>query len=508
MNGNPPQTEKPTILPNPVPMPIGGNAPEKPLFLPVINRPLSANEEIILMGAVLLVVFFWFTHYPAFTDGDGMEYGMQAWLYAHGKVVETNPLLAYGLPVDPVSQTAFSRYPVGYSLLLIPFVLAGFKTLFLANLILHLLIFGVFYHVLKKLSLPPLYSLLYLFFPFAVFFTYTVESEMASIFFLLLGTYFVLHPPNPRLAGICLGLAAWMRFVNILFVIPFMWLLLRNPSATPSIAKRKNVFLSFAFPFIILLGIHVLFTWMSNGTIIPYQTSGEAGSFALTHFWENSIGYLLLFVIGNNSLVMPPYFDSPFIIPLTLVMAFVFRKKEFNTFFFLAVIPMVFVFSLYQFTPSTRFMFALVILSIIPFIYACEWAAGRFNFPRRILIGLIVLFFASSSLSLVGHYNFSLGLQSDISNHIYKQTPENSLIVTSTAAHHIFPTFGTRYIAGMGYEEFIQTLTGDRAYFTSTCLCSSVNFIDVIPVEGRWKVGIQSQEDAIRKRLDANTAFD
>ena len=177
---------------------------------------LSRNEKIsffVLAAAGIFFILVFGMNYPSyFAASDEHQYLMGAEMLSHGTAranadewVCDSRALGNGENV--------SRYPVGRSLAILPFVGGDLSWIFLSGLLIHLLNYIIFILILRRMKLPPWYALLYLFYPAFQWESRTLYPELGVLTFFLTGYYFWLSNKvrDTFLAGVALGLSLFLR---------------------------------------------------------------------------------------------------------------------------------------------------------------------------------------------------------------------------------------------------------------------------------------------------------
>src|SRR3989344_697734 len=181
-----------------------------------------AGDERVIYASLLIYVLFCVLFYPSYyLVNDEHHYLRGAYLLTEGKFWTDNELHGYHFPSD--GERYFPRYPPGMYVLLAPFILFGLKPVFLSGMIFH--IFGVFIFVrlLKRLNIPSIAALLYLAYPPFVYYSFTIFTDYALTFFILLGWYLYLSKSSRDhfLAGLCFGFAFLLKVNAFVFFLGF-----------------------------------------------------------------------------------------------------------------------------------------------------------------------------------------------------------------------------------------------------------------------------------------------
>ena len=181
-----------------------------------------------------------------------------------------------------VSGAYFSPYPLGYSLLSVPFYLvfkitAGSETLgprFMNMLIFSLSVYftSEFANDLKNKALGLLSACILIFGTFAIEQTAHIWSHIPSMFFILLTIrYLYLYEKqgnmiNLYISSISSGIAFWIRYFNImLIVVVFFYLIIKY-------RQQVRAYLSFPIIFLMLISPALLYhqIYFGNAFTTPY----------------------------------------------------------------------------------------------------------------------------------------------------------------------------------------------------------------------------------------------
>ena len=197
------------------------------------------STKILIAGAIIFVLMF-LSFYPKFYYfPDEQHYLRNSYLLLNGSMKIFDPLKAYGY--TGYEGYFVSKYFIGTSVLLLPFAAIHWEFAFIANMLLHLASFFVFVLILKELKISRIFGLLFLFFPAFVFFSRTLLSETASVFIVLLGTYFLIRKKTFS-GGLAFGAGMLFRFTNALVFAPFLLLSLKETRASKKMLIGFSVF--------------------------------------------------------------------------------------------------------------------------------------------------------------------------------------------------------------------------------------------------------------------------
>jgi hypothetical protein len=198
-------------------------------------KPRSGRTAWLLAAGAVLYVISFLALYPrttAIVDEDA--YLTEAFLLRTGHLLyDGSPVPAPHMTVESGGRLA-SKYPPGNSLFLLPFILPGWRWVFVSGLLLALAGTALFGLILKRLSpkTDPAWALLYLFYPAVVLLSRTVMSDLLAATLVLAAFYCLLRRGWWLSgAGFVLGLACLVRYSNAVFVAVFAILALRPPGS-------------------------------------------------------------------------------------------------------------------------------------------------------------------------------------------------------------------------------------------------------------------------------------
>jgi hypothetical protein len=198
-----------------------------------LNASLRRPGILPLLAGLGLYTMSFLLFYPrTFAIVDENAYLTQALLFRTGHVsYEHSSIPAPHMTVEHDGRLV-SKYPPGNALFLLPFVLMGWRAVFLSGLVLALAGTGLFGLVLRRLAprADPAWSLLYLFYPAVVLFSRTVMSDLLAGTAVLAGFYFLLRGrPWLLAAGLALGFACLVRYSNVVLLLVALTLVASGP---------------------------------------------------------------------------------------------------------------------------------------------------------------------------------------------------------------------------------------------------------------------------------------
>ena len=408
---------------------------------------ISNDKRIVILGAIAFALVF-FLLYPNFYHyTDEQTYLRNAYLLPAGKMKIGNPLYSYGYVFNGTDYV--SMYPPLQSIAIMPFALAGWQFSFLSGLLLHLLNLLIFYKILKKLGLPVVFSLLYLFFPSMALLSTTLEAELLSATCILLAAYFFLgaEKKSPFLSGLFLGLSVLARYTNLLVVPAFFiaFLLEKKP-------KNALVFLLGAVPSAVLAMIYNNFLY-GGPLATAYSILGVA-QFSFQDFWLKAGYYALLLSV---------------VFPLMLFSVFFAKNSLRNPAIMASVFFLLFWSSYFFFYPRFRIedlaigidkFVPIIPLMLIAYSECLNGLLKRFSLEKhmkKIVAVVFVVLLAASAFAMFEHkqkqdHDFA------VFKKIYSETPEGALIIVDENVSSLSPAFKETPYTGMFFTEFF----GDR----------------------------------------------
>lgn len=346
----------------------------------------SKRAWALWIGVLFYIVIF-FIFYPRITAiVDENAYLTQAFLFKSGKLVYDQgnipaPILTFDM--RDVGGHIVSKYPIGNSLWLVPFLSAGlgWRAVFLSGLLCAVIGTWLIALILRSIDpgIDPVWALLFLFYPTVVVFSRTIMSDLPATILVLGSFYFLRRGSNwVFLSGFLLGMGALFRYPMLVLVIPFLVLLFLH--------KRQ-----FKGVFLFLLGLLPLIL------LILIYNRYAFGSFLRVPMWRTDrfgIEYLPHHLL---------FYSIPLVLwyPLMLFSPFLATKGHRPT-LFLPPLTLLLFYATFSFTPSVKNLFEQVVIGLryllpaLPF-FIIGFALGleqiikniRIN-PSGLKLGLII----------------------------------------------------------------------------------------------------------------------
>lgn len=308
----------------------------------------SKRAWALWVGILFYVVSF-FIFYPRITAiVDENAYLTQAFLYKSGKLVYDNaPVPASILTFDmrEAGGHIVSKYPLGNSLWLVPFLSVGWgwRAVFLSGLLCALIGTWLIALILRAIApdIDPVWSLLYLFYPTVVVFSRTVMSDLPATTAVLGSFYLLLRGSGwVFLSGILLGIAALFRYPMLILVIPFLVLLFLHKRQFKEVA----FFLIGLLPLILLILIYNRYAFGSFFRVPMWETDRFGIEYLPHHFLFYSIPLVIWY-------------------PLMLFSPFLATKGHRPT-LFLPPLTLLLFYATFSFTPSVKNLFEQVVIGL------------------------------------------------------------------------------------------------------------------------------------------------
>lgn len=389
----------------------------------MINR-LTRKKLIIV--AILVYIVFFFIFYPKFiTISDEHGYLRQTYELSKGRISVDDPFYSYKY-FYRVGRFVPS-YPIGTSVILLPFSLISWKLVFLSGFILHLFNMYILAKILSKYKINKFYSLLYILYPGFIFYSRTIMSEIPSITFILLGFYFFLNKNKKYkfLAGLMWGISCIVRPTNALVIIGMCLPTLYESFVKlfkykKVINKDSKILFYIALGIIPALVISLAYNYFVYGGILNQPHS--AGNlkdyskvFTFTYdvfkfYWKPILIMLVVYPLMLISPFIAKFKKKREIILVTLLFLILFGKSNIIRYGWLTNLVV-----------GHRYFFPIIPLILIPYsIFIKKY------FKRFIILGIIALIIVTPIImyrqSIYTNQNY------DVMEQIYNVIPEGSVI--------------------------------------------------------------------------------
>jgi len=344
---------------------------------------------ILFLILQIAVIFLYYPEFYGIYDEDlylTATHAMQNGSFFYEKAGVDVPFLG----TAKGTKGTISIYPPGNSALLLPFTAINWKLGFLKNILLYIGSFLLFILILRKLNIDPVYSLVFLLHPTILLFSRTLMSDIPSMFFLLLGIFFLLDKKSLA-AGFSLGFLVLLRYPNLIIIIGIFGALLYLKEYKKVMLLFPGVFL-FSF---VLLG-YIMYAY---GFILGPFTIDGAKSFSIQYFIYNFPYYLLsLNVLYPGMLLVAIFFG--------------FKNKKISFFVIPSLVAVLF-YSFYYYidggssvieklVKGQRFMVPIIPLLLIPYL---DFLQNK-KFAKKAFIFIVPLLFIFNCGIQYKHHQF------------------------------------------------------------------------------------------------------
>lgn len=330
-------------------------------------------------------------------------------------------------------------YPIGHSLLLLPFIFLNWKSIFLLGLFAHLFNTYLFSKLAKIWNADAsLAALLFLYFPPFIFYSRTIMSDLPSLSLFLLGFLFYFDARRSNfMAGVWMGLSLFFRVSNVIILAPFVLSEIIQALQKRSLKKGMTFCLGL-LPIFLLVALYNTFLYGS-----PFLTGYSKVFTGMSYFsWKYFSSNFLSYFLGLN-LIYPLMF-------ILLLWDSTFRRIEILGGFFLSLI----FFSFYYFHDQfpnlilswifgNRFLFPFIVFMILAFSRFLEKTLTRHKIPGLFVISFLGLC-ATAGISV--KHQQALSHQVSLRDLIYQNTPSGSvLIYDNNSAELLQKVWGERF---------------------------------------------------------------
>ena len=402
------------------------------------------RRRLILVSVLLYISLFLYFYPPFYTTLDEANYIRGSFTLREGSVGIDDPMHRYGFIFNGQKYVPIAY---GMPLLLVPFTVLGWKSAFLAGLLFHLASVFLFYKLLLRLGEKPENVLLYLFFPYLLYYSTTLYPDFYAAFFTLAGFYLYLSKRNSHhvLSGLLFGAAVVLKYTNFLVFLPFALVSLVRD-------REKLVYL--------LLGL------VPMGLLI----------FLLNHAYYGGVfktGYGLVLVddplrqesletlipvkrwsLENYASYLPFIsFRLLIIYPLMLLAPFFYRGKGREE-IILAVLIFLFFFGSrtqtgwgFNLDPSTltRYFLPIMPLFILTYVPFYRRVLKKLNIPRNAALYAAALLLIIGGVFILSVQKERLEIQRAVSEEIYASTEPGALLIGEfDVIRYLLEPFGDR----------------------------------------------------------------
>lgn len=378
----------------------------------------------LLAGLALYTISFLLFYPRTFAIVDEDAYLTQALLFRTGHVsYENSPIPTPHMTVEHDGRLV-SKYPPGNALFLLPFVLLGWRAVFLSGLALALAGTGLFGLALRRLapSADPAWSLLYLFYPAVVLLSRTVMSDLLAGTAVLAGFYFLLRGrPSLLVAGLALGFACLVRYSNVALVLVALTLVACGPR--PRLG-RVAMLLAGCVPFAVAILAYDAYAFGGPLAFPMYLT----GFFSPAFFARN-----LAYYIPNLLLLYPLMLCAP-----------LFVRRGARLFLAMPAYLLLLLYCFFSFvyestswaerlTIGMRYLLPAIPFFVLGFAVAADRIVRRLRGGGSIKYASIALMFALS-VAIQYKHDQRLQIQDYYRRQLYNHVPASALLVSSSEA--------------------------------------------------------------------------
>lgn len=384
-------------------------------------------EKSLLVISAILYIFSFLIFFPStYASIDEHGYLYNSVKLANGSLGE--PSAEYAPRSIFNGEEYISNRFIGKSLFLLPFLFLGLIGVMFSGLVIHLLNFFILTKILDKVGVKKIFAVIYLLIPTFVWASRTLYPGLLVLTFFLLTFYFYLSNQKKHwvFAGFFAGLAVIVRNDAVIAVLALaLTLLFLNP-------RKLYYFVVGGIPLAIFLLIFN--NYLFGGPL----SVGSGGVFSLLFNFPSSM--------LQNILIYSVFLL--FYLPLLLVSPFLENKTKLKYEFIAFSIAYLYLNSLFTnflafdfsidtlFTSRLRYLIPLLGILLIPYAALLELFFGKIsaiknNLPKVWTIIIIVLFIGTFFASSI-HSNFLNEKRKSVSDLIYSNTPDNSLILGSS----------------------------------------------------------------------------
>lgn len=193
------------------------------------------NKHFIFASVLIIISFILF--YPSFyTTTDEHDYIENSYLIGQGRLVKQDQQCIDGASCGYSNGNGYiSKYNLGLSFLLVPFVAIDWKISFSVSLIVFLVGLYIFKKLLEKRGIRAEFIYLYAFFPVFVYYSRKVMTETYTLTLVMLIYYLLFEKSEGKskfkqlcydyrfvLVGALSGIAVLIKYTNVVFIAPLL----------------------------------------------------------------------------------------------------------------------------------------------------------------------------------------------------------------------------------------------------------------------------------------------
>ena len=391
------------------------------------SMDFPADKSYVAIALVVFAAIF-FAFYPSyFTSIDEHTLLKNSLLLHEGQIGEQNPELACRSTIYNQQGYVAAQF-FGKSVFLLPFTFFGLDGVMLSGLLIHILNAILLYLILKKLSIDPRFTILYIFMPVMLWEARTLYSELLVLTAFLAAFYFYIK--NTRnsnfISGAIFGLAMFVRYEAIAGFAAF---------SLPLLFSDRKKLLELAAGFIPVVVLIMAFnTYAYSG---PLSTGYGAGQSLLLSTivaaFSTELHTLILYTL--LLLLLPPLLlASPFISKerkyllqfVLLAGAYLILNARFTNF-------LAFDFSAATtLTARLRYLVPLIGILIIPYSSMLDSAFSKWKLPRNaVFAAALIVLAAGAVFGSAMHSNLTTS-RSQTYEQIRSVVPQDALVIGSS----------------------------------------------------------------------------
>ncbi|MEO6728937.1 MAG: glycosyltransferase family 39 protein [Candidatus Dojkabacteria bacterium] len=193
------------------------------------------NKHFIIASVLILISFFVF--YPSFyTTTDERDYIENSYLIGQGRLVKEDQQCFDGASCGYYNGEGYiSKYNLGLSFLLLPFVSIDWRISFLISIIVFLFGLYIFKRLLHRRSIRAEFIYLYAFFPTFVYYSRKSMTEVFTLTLIMLIYYLLFEKYEGKtklrsviynyrfvIVGMLCGITVLIKYTNVIFIIPIL----------------------------------------------------------------------------------------------------------------------------------------------------------------------------------------------------------------------------------------------------------------------------------------------
>jgi len=373
------------------------------------------------------------------------------------------------------------KYPLLWPLILSGFLgSGGWSSVFVANLLCHLLGSLFFWLILRQLALSPWLVLLYAFFPTLVYYDRTLMSDVSASVLVLGAFLFFLrgsHWSNLSLTGLLLGLSFLIRNVHALLFVPFFLEEVFQTWRTREVKKGATGLAGLTLSFCVPLAFQCLLNALARGNPLATGYTSLQGN--------------LSEVVGPQFLVenLPLYLASVCLIYPLMAVSLPWYRHPRGRFALVGVcLIIVGFYSCYYFIQKGRnwletllvcgrFLLPAISLMLVSYAQFLEGGLKRLPvFGRRLAVGTTCLALVGVALALNKTHQDFLVRYAEFRDHLLQDTPPNAVLLTGGRVQALLnPAWGNRRTYAFHY--FDRALPVDAAFAQKDAPVYLVTFV-------------------------------